>query len=65
MVVPVLEKGLTERKLYLPENNWYNFFTDEKIEGKKWITEKIDLNNIPVFVKEGSFIPLFQKCFTS
>jgi oligosaccharide 4-alpha-D-glucosyltransferase len=60
LVAPVLEKGATERKLYLPENIWYNFFTDEKMEGKKWITEKIDLNNIPVFVKEGSFIPMFE-----
>jgi oligosaccharide 4-alpha-D-glucosyltransferase len=60
LVAPVLEKGSSERKLYLPANIWYNFFTDEKIEGKKWITEKIDLNDIPVFVKEGSFIPMFE-----
>ena len=60
LVAPVLEKGATERKIYLPESNWYNFFTDEKIEGKKWVTEKIDINNIPVFVKEGSFIPMFE-----
>ncbi|MEP6928042.1 MAG: TIM-barrel domain-containing protein [Ginsengibacter sp.] len=59
LVAPVLEKSATERKVYLPESNWYNFFTDEKMEGKKWITEKTDINNIPVFVKEGSFIPMF------
>jgi oligosaccharide 4-alpha-D-glucosyltransferase len=59
LVAPVLEKNATERKIYLPKGNWYNFFTDEKINGSQWINKKIDLNNIPVFVKEGSFIPMF------
>lgn len=64
LVCPVLQKGATERKLYLPEGIWYNFFTDKTTEGYQWITEKVDLQNIPVFVKEGSFIPMFISDFT-
>ncbi|MBA2249751.1 MAG: glycoside hydrolase family 31 protein, partial [Chitinophagaceae bacterium] len=59
LVAPVLEKGVAERKIYFPEGNWYNLITDEKITGHKWGSEKTDINNIPVFVKEGSFVPLF------
>ena len=59
LVCPVLQKSLTQRKLYLPEGTWYHFFTDKKEEGHQWITEYVDLENIPVFVKEGSFIPTF------
>lgn len=64
LVCPVLEKGATQRKLYLPAGTWYNFFTDKKTEGYKWTTENVDLQNIPVFVKEGSFIPMFISDFT-
>ncbi len=60
LVCPVLEKGVAERKIYLPPGSWYNFLSDKKTEGRQWITEKVDLTNIPVFVKEGSFLPLFM-----
>ena len=58
LVAPVLEKNATERKLYLPGGKWYNYFTSSTCEGKQWLTEKVTLNDIPVFIKEGSFLPL-------
>jgi len=58
LVAPVLEKNATERKLYLPGGKWYNYFTSSTFEGKQWLTEKVTLNDIPVFIKEGSFLPL-------
>lgn len=57
LVAPVIEKGAQTRKLYLPAGKWYHLFTSEKYEGKKWINEKVTLSDMPVFVKEGSFIP--------
>ena len=60
LVAPVLEKEATHRKLYLPAGNWYNLFTDSQEPGGTWLDTKVDLTNIPVFVKEGSFIPMFE-----
>jgi oligosaccharide 4-alpha-D-glucosyltransferase len=61
LVAPVLEKNATTRKLYLPKGEWYNFYSDEKIAGEKWVDENVDLNHIPVFIKAGSFVPMIDK----
>ena len=57
LVAPVLQKGTTERRVYLPKGEWYKFNSNIKIKGGQWITELVDINNIPLFVKAGSFIP--------
>ncbi|HMJ45840.1 MAG TPA: TIM-barrel domain-containing protein, partial [Ferruginibacter sp.] len=59
LVAPVLEKGAARRLLYLPAGNWYNLFSGNISPGALWINEKVELDDIPVFVKEGSFIPMF------
>src|SRR5262249_43911025 len=33
LVAPVTEKGATSRRLYLPRGMWYDFWTEEKIQG--------------------------------
>ncbi|ULQ50987.1 glycoside hydrolase family 31 protein [Flavihumibacter fluvii] len=57
LVAPVLEKGATTRKLYLPKGDWYNFFTNQRRQGGEWIEEKLYADKIPVYVKAGSFVP--------
>lgn len=58
LVAPVIEKGQMERKLYLPEGKWYAYLNDSIISGKQWITQSVSLNDIPIFIKDGSFIPM-------
>lgn len=64
IVAPVLEKGATSRRLYLPKGTWYNYWDPAKTEeGGKWIVVKTIPEQIPVFVKAGSTIlqkPLFE-----
>ena len=60
LVAPILEKGQKSRKIYLPKGNWFDFFTDEKIEGNQWIEKPVTLENIPVFARGGSFIPMID-----
>lgn len=43
-------------KIYLPEGQWYNFFTDEKHEGKQHLVVETEMEDLPVFAKEGSII---------
>ncbi|MCF8364660.1 MAG: DUF5110 domain-containing protein [Bacteroidales bacterium] len=60
LVAPVLEKGRTTRKIYLPEGTWYDLFTDEKYKGGRWIEMPVTIESIPVFARGGSFIPMSE-----
>jgi alpha-glucosidase (family GH31 glycosyl hydrolase) len=61
IVAPVYEtmKGnsATTQTVWLPEGNWYDFTTHELITGGKDYTTTYSLNQIPVFIKDGSIIP--------
>jgi alpha-D-xyloside xylohydrolase len=47
------------RNVYLPEGcNWYNYNTGDKYEGGQYIKVEALLDTIPVFVKEGTIIPV-------
>jgi alpha-D-xyloside xylohydrolase len=48
------------REIYLPEGAWYNFNTNERFEGGKKYRIQISLSQIPIFIKEGSIVPLAQ-----
>jgi oligosaccharide 4-alpha-D-glucosyltransferase len=56
LVAPVLEKGATERKYYLPKGTWLNPSTFSLTEGGKWYTSAVNIWDIPVFYKEGAFV---------
>lgn len=57
LIAPVLYKGATTRRLYLPRGNWYNFFTNQPKRGGQWIEDQVYPDKIPVYVKAGAFIP--------
>lgn len=57
LVAPIFnEDSIAE--YYLPAGTWTNFFTGEKVEGGKWITEKHGYLSIPLMVKENSIVAL-------
>jgi alpha-glucosidase/alpha-D-xyloside xylohydrolase len=58
LVAPVTAKGASERKLYLPEGDWYDFWTNEKQTGKREVTRKVDLATLPLYVRAGAILPL-------
>ena len=60
LVAPVLEQGATKKMVYLPEGTWYDYWTKEKIEGKQWILRDAPLDVCPMYVKEGSIIPMYE-----
>ena len=59
LVAPVTSAGLTARMIYMPRGKWYSLATNTITEGGQWINTNLDIKNIPVFVKEGSFIPMW------
>jgi alpha-glucosidase (family GH31 glycosyl hydrolase) len=58
LVSPVVSKGATSRRLYLPRGAWYDFWTDDRLEGGKEIDRAVDLATIPLHVRAGGIIPL-------
>jgi alpha-D-xyloside xylohydrolase len=59
LVAPVTEQGATTRSVYLPAgNDWYNFWTNERVHGGRRISVAAPIDTIPVFVRAGSILPL-------
>lgn len=63
LVAPVLYEGERSKTVYLPKGIWFNYFTMEKLQGGKWYKLPCELDEILVFVKEGSIIPTYNKKF--
>jgi alpha-glucosidase len=59
LVCPILEPNALGRRMYLPKGNWYNFWTNELMEGKRELWIKTDFDQIPIFIKEGAIIPKY------
>jgi len=58
LVAPVVEKGATTRRVYLPRSTWYDFWSGERLAGGREINRPVDLETMPLFVREGSILPL-------
>lgn len=59
LVCPIQEPNAKGRRMYIPRGNWYNFWTDEVVEGGKEMWVDADLNSMPIFIKEGAVIPKY------
>lgn len=58
IVAPVLEKGATTRRYYLPEGKWLNRSQAKVLQGPGWMVDSVTIDKYPVCIKEGSFIPI-------
>ncbi|HEU5233307.1 MAG TPA: TIM-barrel domain-containing protein [Terriglobales bacterium] len=66
LVAPVTEKGATTKTVYLPEGDWYDFWTEEKVTGGREVNRPVDLATIPLYVRAGAILPFGPiKQFTS
>ena len=57
LIAPMMTPN-NSREVYLPEGQWYDFWSGEKIEGKQWLTVTAPLREIPIFVRAGTILPL-------
>lgn len=60
LVAPMFA-GEEERKVILPQGNWYDFYTGKLLGNGEVITVKPGLDRIPLFVKDGGIIPMISK----
>ncbi len=56
LVAPIVDSE-NVANIYLPPGKWYDYFTDEEFDGGEVIHKNYNVDEIPVFVKEGSIIP--------
>lgn len=49
-----------KREVYLPEGGWYDFHTKAYYKGSRYITVDAPIEKIPLFVREGSIIPVCE-----
>ena len=52
--------GEPARNVYLPEGEWVDFWTGKRYTGKQQIHLEVPLDQIPIFVKSGSLLPLAE-----
>lgn len=65
MVAPISEKQdpvslLSRAEVWLPEGEWYDYFTGFKYEGNKTCEVYRHLAEYPVFAKAGAIIPTYK-----
>jgi alpha-glucosidase len=56
LIAPVLRAAVTQRGVYLPAGEWYDYWTGERHAGGRWITVPVTLASIPLFVRGGAFV---------
>ena len=60
LVAPVLEAGGV-RDVTLPEGTWYDWWSEERVEGGTTLTDYAGataIDRIPIFVREGTILPM-------
>lgn len=57
LVAPVYQPHASCRKVYLPEGEWIDFHTGERVRGGRCVLADAPLERIPVFYREGAIVP--------
>ena len=59
LVAPVTDQGQTTKAVYLPAGaDWYNYWTRQRYHGGQTVTVDAPIDQLPLFVRAGSIIPL-------
>ena len=57
LVAPMFEpRG--SRDVYLPAGAWYDYWTDRRLDGARWIRYDAELETLPLFVRAGAVLPM-------
>ena len=58
LVVPVVEKAATSRRLYLPRGTWFDFWNEQTVDGGRELEHAVDLATMPLYVRAGAVLPM-------
>ncbi|MDO5135576.1 MAG: glycoside hydrolase family 31 protein [Eubacteriales bacterium] len=65
LVAPVVEQGAVRKLVYLPEGQWYDYWTGELLSGKQYVIRSASLEECPLYVKAGSILPKYHAGLTT
>lgn len=65
LVAPILEQGSEARAVYLPNDAWYDLWTDVRLTGGQHHLAPGRLEQIPVFVRGGAILPFLEEAKSS
>jgi alpha-glucosidase (family GH31 glycosyl hydrolase) len=61
LITPITKPNLKTTSIYFPKNNnWFDFYTNQKYLGGTTSKIKLKEDYIPTFVRGGSFIPMIK-----
>ena len=46
------------RRVYLPDGCWTDWWTGQRLEGRRWIDVEMPLERTPLYMREGAVIPM-------
>jgi alpha-glucosidase len=58
LAAPIYQPGSSSRRLYLPAGEWVSFWSGERLHGPAWVDVRAPLDELPLFVRAGAFLPL-------
>ncbi|KJD34822.1 glycosyl hydrolase family 31 [Tamlana nanhaiensis] len=63
LVAPVLEKGVENWPVYLPNHQagWFNFWTGKHYSGNQTIKTEASISTLPLYVKAGSIVAMGEQ----
>jgi alpha-glucosidase len=61
LVAPVLEPGAVSRSVYLPSGRWYDYWTNDLLDGGQELVVTAPLERLPLFVRAGVVLPVLPE----
>ena len=59
MLGPALLVGAFTDRVYLPQGDWLDFWTEQRVSGPRWVAPEVPENRGgPLFVRAGSILPM-------
>ncbi len=58
LVAPVMAEGIQTQQVYLPEGDWFDFWSGASYPGQTEHAVEVSLDHWPLFVKGNSILPL-------
>ena len=56
-VAPVAEQGAKHRTTYLPHGAWWDYWTNDRLDGGREVTRDVELDTMPLYVRPVPIVP--------
>jgi alpha-glucosidase (family GH31 glycosyl hydrolase) len=60
LAAPIIKRGATSRSVYLPEAEYYDFFSGARVAGAGNVTANATLDQVPLYARVGAIIPMLS-----